>query len=83
MGVHISGRMDIFVIYKPEDELAPVQYVNASREFQDTIGCDGINEDMVLDDIISVGRGTVSVRADDHGEDRILQVESQCRCESG
>jgi len=76
MGVHISGRMDIFVIYKPEDELAPVQYVNASREFQDTIGCDGINEDMVLDDIISVGRGTVSVRADDHGEDRILQVES-------
>ena len=68
--------MDIFVIYKPEDELAPVQYVNASREFQDTIGCDGINEDMVLDDIISVGRGTVSVRADDHGEDRILQVES-------
>ena len=76
MGVHISGRMDIFVIYKPEDELAPVQYVNASREFQDTISCDGINEDMVLDDIISVGRGTVSVRADDHGEDRILQVES-------
>lgn len=35
-----------------------------------------INEDMVLDDIISVGRGTVSVRADDHGRDRILQVES-------
>lgn len=76
MGVHISGRMDVFVIYKPEDELAPVQYVNASREFQDTINCDGINEDMVLDDIISAGRGTVSVRADDHGEDRILQVES-------
>lgn len=76
MGVHISGRMDIFVIYRPEDELAPVQYVNASREFQDTISCDGIDEDMILDDIISVGRGVVSVRADEHGEDRILQVES-------
>lgn len=76
IGVHISGRMDIFVIYKPEEELAPIQYVNASREFQDTINCDGINEDMILDDIITAGRGTVSVKPDEHGEDRVLQVES-------
>lgn len=76
LGVHISGKMEVFVIYKPEDEVAPVQYVSAAREFQDTINCEGINEDMILDDIITVGRGTVSVRADDTGEDRMLQVES-------
>ena len=76
VGVHIRGRMDVFVIYKPEDELAPVQYMNATREFQDTISCDGIDEDMILDDIISVGRGSVTVRADDDGEDRVLQIES-------
>ena len=56
VGVHISGKMDIFVIYKPEDEIAPVQYVNATREFQDTISCDGIDEDMILDDMITMGR---------------------------
>lgn len=76
MGVHISGRMDIFVIYKPDDEALPVQYVSAAREFQDTISCDGINEDMILDDIITATRSVVSVRANDDGEDRILQVES-------
>ena len=76
VGVHISGRMDVFVIYKPEDELAPVQYMNATREFQDTISCDGIDEDMILDDIITVGRGSVTVRADDDGEDRVLQIEN-------
>ncbi|MDD6405971.1 MAG: DUF3794 domain-containing protein [Clostridiales bacterium] len=76
VGVHISGKMDIFVIYKPEDEIAPVQYVNATREFQDTISCDGIDEDMILDDMITMGRCGVSVRANDNGEDRILQVES-------
>lgn len=76
LGVHISSKMEVFVIYKPEDEVAPVQYVSAAREFQDTINCEGINEDMILDDIITVGRGTVSVRADDTGEDRMLQVES-------
>lgn len=68
--------MDIFVIYKPDDEVAPVQYVSATREFQDTVNCDGIDEDMILDDMITASRGSVSVRANDGGEDRILQVES-------
>ena len=76
VGVHISGKMDIFVIYKPDDEVAPVQYVSATREFQDTVNCDGIDEDMILDDMITASRGSVSVRANDGGEDRILQVES-------
>lgn len=76
MGVHISGRMDIFVIYRPEEENLPVQYVSATREFCDTISCDGVGGDMILDDIITPGRYSVSVRANDDGEDRILQVES-------
>ena len=81
MGVQISGKVLIFVVYKPEDDTAPVQYVNASREFQDTIKCDGIDESMVLDDIVNIGRGTVSVRTDGDGEDRILQVENSLNVE--
>lgn len=76
MGVYISGKMEIFVIYKPEDAGFPIQYVSATREFHDTISCDGIDEDMILDDIIMPARSTVSVRTNDDGEDRILQVES-------
>lgn len=74
-GVSISGRMNIFVIYKPEDEAMPVSYVNATKGFQEMLFIDGVNEDMILDDIITIGRGQVTVRANDDGEDRILQVE--------
>jgi LysM repeat protein len=75
MGVSVSGKMEIFVMYKPEDEMAPVQYVNATRQFNDTIPCEGATEDMVLEDIIGIGRTSVSLKADDDGEDRVLYVE--------
>lgn len=76
MGVNVSGRMEIFVIYKPEDRALPIQYVSATREFHDMISCDGINEDMILDDIITAARSSVSIRANEDGEDRVLQVDS-------
>lgn len=75
-GVQINGKLEIFAIYKPEDELAPIQYVTASRDFSGVINCDGVNEDMILDDVITASRTSLSVRADDDGEDRVLQIES-------
>lgn len=34
-----------------------------------------VSEGMILDDMITMGKGEVSVRADNDGEDRVLQVE--------
>lgn len=74
-GIHISGSMELFAIYKPEEELVPIQYISSTKDFEGIIPCDDINEDMILDDTITIGKGTVSVKSDSDGEDRILQVE--------
>ncbi len=74
-GVHISGKMELFAIYKPEEEMVPVQYINSVKDFEGIIPCDDINEDMILDDAVTVGKGSVSVKPDADGEDRVIQVE--------
>ena len=52
-----------------------MQYLNESREFAGMIPCEEANEGMILDDRITMGKGEVGVRADNDGEDRVLQVE--------
>lgn len=74
-GIHIRGEIELFVIYIAEEPNVPMQYVNETREFEGVIFCEDVNEGMILDDIITVGKGDVSVRADTDGEDRIIQVE--------
>ncbi len=74
-GIHIKGEMELFVIYIAEEPGVPMQYVNETREFEGTVPCDDVNDGMILDDIITVGKGDVSVRADADGEDRIIEVE--------
>lgn len=74
-GVHIKGQMELFVIYLAEEPGVPMQYMNESRAFEGTIPCEDVSEGMILDDMITMGKGEVSVRADNDGEDRVLQVE--------
>lgn len=74
-GIHIRGEIELFVIYIAEEPNVPMQYVNETREFEGTIPCEDVNEGMILDDIITMGKGDVSVKADSDGEDRIIQVE--------
>ena len=74
-GINIKGQMDLFVIYLAEEPGVPMQYLNESREFEGLIPCEEANEGMILDDRITMGKGEVSVRADNDGEDRVLQVE--------
>ena len=74
-GINIKGQMDLFVIYLAEEPGVPMQYLNESREFAGMIPCEEANEGMILDDRITMGKGEVGVRADNDGEDRVLQVE--------
>lgn len=74
-GINMKGQMDLFVIYLAEEPGVPMQYLNESREFEGLIPCEEANEGMILDDRITMGKGEVSVRADNDGEDRVLQVE--------
>ncbi|MGN0396321.1 MAG: SPOCS domain-containing protein [Coprococcus sp.] len=74
-GVHISGKMELFAVYKPEEEMVPIQYVNSVKDFEGIVPCDDVSEDMILDDTVTVGKGNVSVKPDADGEDRVIQVE--------
>lgn len=74
-GVHISGEMEVFVIYKADDDNSPIQYQSAVREFEGVVPCPDVSEGMILDDYISIGKGLLSVKADADGEDRVLQIE--------
>lgn len=74
-GVHIKGEMEVFVIYKADDDSSPIQYQSGVREFEGVVPCPDVSEGMILDDNITVGKGMLSVKADADGEDRIVQVD--------
>lgn len=73
--VHIKGEMELFIIYTGEGGNGPAQYVNTIRAFEGDVPCPDSAEGMILDEYITPGKGSVTVKADSDGEDRILQVE--------
>lgn len=73
--VTITGNIELFVIYKADDDSGQLWYINETRAFEGSVPVDDVQEGMILDDNISVGKGQVSVKADADGEDRVFQVD--------
>lgn len=73
--VHIKGMLELFVIYTGESGSVPFQYVNTIRTFEGDVPCPDGSEGMILNEYITPGKGSVTVKSDSDGEDRILQVE--------
>ena len=73
--VHIKGEMELFAIYTAEGGGTSVQYINAVRSFEGDVPCPDSSLGMILDEYITPGKGSVIVKADPDGEDRIIQVE--------
>lgn len=68
----IRGEVEIFVIYKGEEEHMPVQYLFLVRTINEEIECMGARDDMILVADCVLGEGAVTVRQDGDGEERIL-----------
>lgn len=71
----IRGEIEIFVVYKGQEEHLPAQYLFSVRTISREIECQGAKEGMISEVDAFLGKGDVCIRADGDGEDRIIGVE--------
>lgn len=71
----IRGEVEIFVVYKGQEEHLPIQYLFSVRTITRELECMGAKEGMISEVDAFLGKGDVSVRADGDGEDRVIAVE--------
>ncbi len=74
-GVRVTGNVEIFSIYKSEEEHLPIQYVYVVRSINQDISMPGVEEDMISDIKCALGKGEVSIRPDADGEDRVIGID--------
>ena len=71
----IRGEVEIFVIYKGDEERTPAQYIFSVRTLEEEIECAGATEDMIACIELSLGKGDISIKQDADGENRIIAVD--------
>lgn len=71
----IRGEVEIFVVYKGQEEHLPVQYLFSVRSISKEMECQGAKEGMISQVDAFLGKGDVCIRSDKDGEDRIIGVE--------
>ena len=73
--LEVRGEVEIFVIYTGSDEHMSPQYIFSVRSIVREIECFGATPDMIAEADVSIGKGDMSVKADEDGEDRIISVD--------
>ncbi|MGN0368267.1 MAG: SPOCS domain-containing protein [Wujia sp.] len=71
----IRGEMEIFILYRGEQEHLPVQSIFSVRSIYREFDCMGAREDMIVDVDYMLGKGDVVIREDGDGESRMLGCE--------
>lgn len=70
----IRGELRIFTLYTGAEENRVNSY-ETNISFQGTLDCNGCSENMISHIAVSIQDRDIQVRADEDGEDRILDVE--------
>ncbi|MGN0435276.1 MAG: SPOCS domain-containing protein, partial [Wujia sp.] len=73
--ISVRGELEIFVIYKGNEEHLPIQYLYSVRTIFREIECQGSREGMIIETECTMGKGDVNIRQDSDGEDRIIAVD--------
>lgn len=71
----VRGEVEIFVIYKSQEEHLPIQYLFSARAIQKEVDCQGAMEGMMLEAICTLGKGDVTIRGDKDNEERIMGID--------
>ncbi len=71
----VRGEVEIFVIYKGQEEHLPIQYLFSARAISKEIDCQGSEEGMLLEAICTLGKGEVSIKGDKDNEERIIGID--------
>lgn len=73
--IYVRGEVEIFAIYRGQEEHLPIQYLFSARTISKEIECMGANENMILEAELRLGKGDITVKPDEDGEDRIIGVD--------
>ncbi len=71
----VRGEVEVFAIYKSDEEHVPSQYVFSVRTIEEEIECMGASEELIACADLSIGKGDVSIKQDADGEDRIISID--------
>jgi LysM repeat protein len=73
--ISIKGELDIFVLYKGEDDERSLQWLETTIPFGGTIDCVGCHDDMIGDIDISIEHCDIEAKPDYDGEQRLVNVD--------
>ncbi|MCL2386658.1 MAG: DUF3794 domain-containing protein [Defluviitaleaceae bacterium] len=73
--VNLSGELSLTTLYRGDNEESFIDFIESELPFNGPIDIAGAREDMFADVVLQVLDHHVSIRPDDDGEDRILEVE--------
>lgn len=74
--ISIKGEIGVFVIYTPDDENLPTQWIDSVIHFGGVVDCDGCNEEMIHDIIVTPMEVNADIKPDYDGEERILEIDA-------
>ena len=73
--VNLSGELQLTALYRGDTEDSLVEFIESEIPFNGAIDIAGTREDMLADATLQVLDQQVTIRPDDDGEDRILEIE--------
>ncbi len=74
-GIRIMGDSSVFILYTPEDDDRRLEYFETEVPFDGIVNCNGCNDDMIHDIEIIPDTKELSIKSDEDGENRILDME--------
>ena len=73
--VNLSGELLVTTLYRGDSDDSIIEFVESELPFSGPIDVSGARDDMFADVSLQVMDHHVQIRADDDGEDRVLEVE--------
>ncbi len=71
-----SGNLNIFLIYRAEEEDMPIQFFTMEVPFEKQIEEEVCSEDMISGSFLSLDQYHITVIPDESGEDRLMDIAS-------
>lgn len=74
--VNVTGMLNVFLIYRAEEDGMPIQYFTLEVPFEQRIQAEDVNGDMISGSFLTLEQYHITVVSDDKGHDRLLQLEA-------
>ncbi|MCL1843886.1 MAG: DUF3794 domain-containing protein [Defluviitaleaceae bacterium] len=73
--VSLSGEILLTTLYRGDSDDSLIEFIESELPFNGPIDITGARDDMFADVVLQVSDNHVTVRPDDDGEDRVLEIE--------